>query len=97
MARGAANKINEAVEKEQRDIANIANDIKDYVNGTTGEKTLVQMFRDGELQVGDYLNYKNPVYENTDEGRYTAKADKTGMTRANEDGEEELNNIEKNI
>ena len=95
MARGAANKINEAVEKEQRDIANIANDIKDYVNGTTGEKTLVQMFEDGELQVGDYLNYKNPVYENTDEGRYTAKADKTGMTRANEDGEEELNNIEK--
>ncbi len=85
MAREAANKTNEAVEKEQGDMANIANDIKDYVNGTTGEKTLVQMFKDGELKVGDYLNYEKG--EPTGEKSYTAKADKTGMTRANEDGE----------
>ncbi len=83
MAREAGRKTNEAVEKEQGDIANLTNELKDYVNGTTGEKTLVQMFRDGELQVGDYLNYENPA-----EGSYTAKADKTGMKKANEDGKD---------
>ncbi len=84
MAKEAGRKTNEAVEKEQGDIANITNDIKDYLNGTTGEKTLVQMFRDGELQVGDYLNYEKG--ETTGEKSYTAKADKTGMDRAGEEG-----------
>ncbi len=77
MAKEAGRKTNEAVEKEQGDIANLTNDLKDFIDG---EKTLVQMFRDGELQVGDYINYESP-----DEGSYTAKADKTGMTRVNED------------
>lgn len=81
MAKEAGRKTNEAVEKEQGDIANITNDIKDYVNGTTGEKTLVQMFEDGELQVGDYLNYENPTT-----GSYTATADRTGMDRAKMEG-----------
>ena len=81
MARKAANKTNEAVEKEQGDIANLTNDLKDYLSGTTGEKTLVQMFRDGELKVGDYLNYKNP-----ETGSYIAKAERTGMDRAEIEG-----------
>ena len=72
MAREAGRKTNEAVEKEQGDIANLTNELKDYVNGTTGgEKTLVQMFKDGELQVGDYLNYEKG--EPTGEKSYTAK------------------------
>ena len=81
MAREAGRKTNEAVEKEQGDIANLTNDIKDYVNGTSRGKTLVQMFKDGELKVGDYISYENPT-----EGSYTAEAERTGMDRAGVEG-----------
>ncbi len=70
MAKEAGRKTNEAVEKEQGDIANLTNDLKDFIDG---EKTLVQMFRDGELQVGDYINYENPKT-----GSWTVSTDKTG-------------------
>ncbi len=88
MAREAGRKTNEAVEKEQGDIANITNEIKDYVNGTTEEKTLVQMFKDGELKVGDYINYENPT-----EGSYTADVEKTGSYHGNQTFSVENNDL----
>ncbi len=74
LAEEARDKTNQAVEKEQEDITNLTNDMKDLING---EKTLVQMFKEGELKVGDYINYVNPT-----EGSYTAEAEKTGTNRA---------------
>ena len=42
---------------------------------STGEKTLVQAFKDGEIKVGDYVNYKpeahNPITVGTSETGYT--------------------------
>ena len=57
--------------------------VESYINGlvgenggeTTGEKTLVQAFKDGEIEVGDYVNYKpevhDPVTVGTSETGYT--------------------------
>ena len=75
-------------EEERTEIEN--NDNKLVIGNTTISfaKRLVDAFKDGELQVGDWVNYKNPTSVSvTGEGYtsagYISPASRTGMTAEN--------------
>ena len=66
-------------------ITNVESYLNEIIGGnggsSSGGKTLVQAFNDGEIKVGDYVDYKNPT-----SGTYTAYATDTGMDNAGIDG-----------
>ena len=77
------------------ELENVLDRISDEVIGKKPDedKLLTTLFKNGQncevedcnnpnhLHVGDYLDYKNPTYTNPEEGKYTVKAEKTGMDR----------------
>ena len=92
-AQNATQKWEEASKNEQDEMDKVSNFLDEYLNGnggSTGEMTLVDMFKQAEkdgclnldgtcsnpnhLHIGDYVDYKNPT-----SGTYTITAEKSGM------------------
>ena len=92
-AQNATKKWEEASKNEQDELDKVSNFLDEYLNGnggSTGEMTLVDMFKQAEkdeclnldgtcsnpnhLHIGDYVDYKNPT-----SGTYTITAEKSGM------------------
>ena len=69
-AEKAANTWRNAESNEQLALGELANWIDDYTPKPA--KSLVQAFKDGEIEIGDYINYK------PNSGTYTSSGDKNG-------------------
>ena len=61
-------------------LTNVSSYLNELLAGTdiSNEKTLVQAFKDGEIEVGDYVNYKPSEAKSV-----TVGTDKTGYTNSN--------------
>ena len=70
----ARDEYEKASQEEQDTIDDLENKIDEYVDGSNQGKRLVEMYDSGELNIGDYVDYKNPM-----SGTYTAYATDTGV------------------
>lgn len=74
-AQDAADIYEQASSNEQSALDSLEEIMNGYLNDDNqGEKTLVEMYDSGELNIGDYVDYKNPT-----SGSYTAYATDTGV------------------
>ena len=74
-AQDAADIYEQASINEQSALDSLEEIMNGYLNDDNqGEKTLVEMYDSGELNIGDYVDYKNPTT-----GSYTAYATDTGV------------------
>ncbi len=73
-AQNAADAYEQASQDEQDAINDLEGWMNGYLNGNNQGKTLVEMYDSGELNIGDYVDYKNPT-----SGSYTAYATDTGV------------------
>ena len=90
-AKDADNIHKEAVNTDWDAINDITSKINELVDGTgsTGVRTLVELYDAGELKIGDYVNYKNPTT-----GIYVCTPDKSGLEeKAKEDEDGNYNQI----
>ena len=73
-AQDAADEYEKASQEEQDKIDDLGNKINEFVNGSNQGKKLTDMYDSRELNIGDYVDYKNPT-----NGTYTAYATDTGV------------------
>lgn len=75
-AQNAVNVYGQATANEQSELDKASDIIDDYLDGSnqSNAKTVVQAFKDGELQIGDYVNYQNPK-----SGEYISYGNKNGV------------------
>ena len=75
-AQNAVNVYEQASLNEQNALEGFADMMNEYINGSnqSNAKTVVQAFKDGELQIGDYVNYQNPT-----SGQYISYGSKNGV------------------
>ena len=75
-AQNAVNVYEQASLNEQNALDGLAGLMDEYINGSnqSNAKTVVQAFKDGELQIGDYVNYQNPT-----SGQYVSYGTKNGI------------------
>ena len=86
-AQDAKNYQTNAVAEQNKFFGDAETAINEALGGkgeSTGEKTLVQAFKDGEIKVGDYVNYKpeahDPITVGTSETGYTDSEGVSGGT-----------------
>ena len=72
-AQNATVKYEEASLNEQEEMNSVV-DLIDNLN----QKTIVQAFKDGEIKMGDYVDYQNPRT-----GEYTSPAERNGIADQN--------------